>query len=353
MPEFMKNVQRLWRCGMLLGTIAAAALATGAHAQPSIDQIAGYTGADRMDKLVAAAKQEGALTLYTVTPVEDVTVITKAFEAKYGIPVTLWRGSSEDVLRRAVGELKAGRHDVDVIETNGPELEALHREKLLQPIQSPLFADIFRDAVPPHHEWIGSRLNIITAAYNTNAVSEADLPKTWEELLDPKWAGKLGVEAVAYDWLATAAGTFPSKEKGMEFFRKLSQTDHPGLYNGHPLLTNLVVSSEVPLGLTVYLYKVAQMEKDGAPIKRFMIGPAIARINGLGVARTAPHPNAAILYQDFTLTEGQKILAERQFTPTNIKIAPLPEGMQVKVINPDAALDNLGDWRGEFEKTFK
>jgi iron(III) transport system substrate-binding protein len=84
-----------------------------------------------------------------------------------------------------------------------------------------------------------------------------------------------------------------------------------------------------------------------------MIGPAIARINGLGVARTAPHPNAAILYQDFTLTEGQKILAERQFTPTNIRIAPLPEGMQVKVINQDAALDNLGDWRGEFEKTFK
>ncbi|MEZ2126728.1 MULTISPECIES: ABC transporter substrate-binding protein [unclassified Sinorhizobium] len=352
MLEFISRSWRFSRRSLFVGVVSAA-LAGGAHAQSTIDAIASYTGPDRMEKLIAAAKQEGALQLYTVTPVEDVTVITKAFEAKYGIPVQIWRGSSEDVLRRAVTELKAGRHDVDVIETNGPELEALHREHLLEPIQSPLIPDIFPGAVPEHREWIGSRLNIITAAYNPDSVSEADLPKKWEDLLDPKWAGKLGIEAVAYDWLATAAKTFPSEQEGMDFFKKLMSANHPGLYNGHPLLTNDVASSEVPLALTVYLYKVAQMERDGAPIKRLSIGPAIARINGLGVARTAPHPNAAILYQDFTLTDGQKILADRQFTPTNIKIVPLPEGMEVRVINPDDALDNLAAWRDKFEHTFK
>lgn len=341
--------------GRSVGGLALIAALIGgpAFAQSSIDELASYSGADRTDKLVAAAKAEGALTLYTATPVEDVTAITRAFTAKYGIPVTTWRGSSEDVLRRAVTEIKAGRYDADIIETNGPELEALHREKIFQPISSPLTANIFPQAVPEHKEWIGSRLNIITVAYNTSLVSDAEVPKTWDDLLDARWKGKVGLEAEAYDWLATVDDSFSSEKEGLDFFKKLATTNGISLRKGHTLLTNLTVSGEVPLALTTYLYKVDQMNKDGAPIKALALGPAVARINGLGIARTAEHPAAAILFQEFTLTDGQKILADRGFTPTNTAVVPLPEGLKIQVVNSSKMLDDLSKWRDTFEATVK
>jgi iron(III) transport system substrate-binding protein len=351
MRNSLKNLKRVAHSVALVGSVSAL-LASPVMAQ-SIGEIAAYSGADRLEKLAAAAKKEGALTLYTATPVEDVTAMTDAFTKKYGIKVTIWRGSSEDVLRRAVTEIKAGRYDADVVETNGPELEALHRENILQPIMSPVTPDIFPGAVPAHKEWIGSRLNIITAAYNTDLVATEDLPKTWNDLLDPKWKGKVGLEAEAYDWLATVNASFPSEKEGADFFAKLAKTNGISLRKGHTLLTNLTASGEVPLALTTYLYKVDQMNKDGAPIKVLQLGPSVARINGLGLAKTAKHPHAALLFQDFTLTDGQKILVGRGFTPTNVKIAPLPEDLDVKVVNGAAMLDKLAQWRDTFEKTVK
>jgi iron(III) transport system substrate-binding protein len=339
--------RRAWILG------CSAALAAGPAFAQSVAEVAAYQGSDRMDKLVAAAKREGRLTLYTATPVDDVNEVIEAFTKKYRISVTLWRGSSEDVLRRAVTEIKAGRHDVDVIETNGPELEALHRERILQAIDSPVTAEIFPPAVPSHREWVGSRLNIITGSYNTDLVAQKDVPKSWNDLLDPKWNGKIGIESEAYDWLATVVESFPSKDEGLAFFRKLAATNHPTLHKGHPQLANMTASGELPITLQVYLYRVHQMEKEGAPIKALSIGPSIGRINGLGVARTTARPNAAILYQQFTLTDAQKILASRHFTPTNTKQVPFPAGMEVKVINPSGMLDNLTVWREIFEKTFR
>lgn len=347
-PKFHEGITRRV---LALGLVVV--LAAGPALAQSVAEVAAYDGPDRMERLVAGAKKEGTLTLYTATPVDDVNQVIAAFTAKYGIPVTLWRGSSEDVLRRAVTEIKGGRHDVDVIETNGPELEALHRENILQAVDSPVFSEIFPDAVPDHREWVGSRLNVITASYNTELVSEADVPKRWDDLLDPRWGGKIGIESEAYDWLATVIQSFPSREQGLAFFRKLAETNRPPLHKGHPQLANMTASGELPITLQVYLYRVHQMEQDGAPIKALSLGPAIARINGLGVARTTAHPNAAILYQQFTLTEGQKILASRHFTPTNTKEVPFPAGMEVKVIEPTGMLDALTEWRETFETTFQ
>ncbi|MGV6874730.1 ABC transporter substrate-binding protein [Pseudochelatococcus sp. B33] len=331
----------------------AASLATGPALAQSVAQIATPSDPDRMERLVEAARQEGKLTLYTVTPIDDVNEVIAAFTATYGIPVTLWRGSSEDVLRRAVTEIKAGRHDVDVIETNGPELEALHREHILQAVDSPAVADIFPGAVPTHKEWIGSRLNIITAAYNANLVPEADVPKKWDDLLDPRWKGKIGIEAEAYDWLATGIESWPSKDEGLAFFRKLTDVNRPQLHKGHPQLANMTASGELLIALQVYLYRVHQLEKEGAPIRALSLGPALARINGLGIARTAAHPNAATLYQQFTLTGAQQILADRYFTPANTTQVPFPPGMEIKVIKPTAMLDDLSALRETFRKTFQ
>jgi iron(III) transport system substrate-binding protein len=336
--------------GAVVLALAGLALAGPALAQGrSVADVAGYEQADRMEMLAAEARKEGTLMIYTSAPIEDMQALIDPFQEKYGVKVEVWRGGSEETLQRAVAETQAGRHDVDLIETNGPELEALFREQILQPIKSPTLGQLLPAAVPAHGAWIGTRLNVITAAYNTSLIGPGDVPKTWDDLLKPDWKGKLGIEAEDYDWMATVAGSFANEDEGIAFFRKLGQTNGYSVRKGHTLLTNLVASGEVPFALTVYQYKAAQLKEKGAPVDWLAIPPAAARVNGVGLSRGAPHPNAAVLFVEFELTEGQTILAKRGFTPTNIKIQPLPEDLKVTVIDSAKMLDQSQRWRDLYQ----
>jgi iron(III) transport system substrate-binding protein len=111
-----------------------------------------------------------------------------------------------------------------------------------------------------------------------------------------------------------------------------------------------VVSGEVPLSLTTYLYKVLQLKNAGAPIDWLVLPPEVARSQGAGVARRAPHPHAAVLFMDFLLSsDGQSILGKRDFIPTNIKVKPLPPDLALKFTDPAKILDESAKW----EKLYK
>jgi iron(III) transport system substrate-binding protein len=109
------------------------------------------------------------------------------------------------------------------------------------------------------------------------------------------------------------------------------------------------VSGEVPLALTTYLYKVLQFKNDGAPIDWLVLPPEIARAQGTGLARKAPHPHAGVLFMDFLLSDAQPILAMRDFIPTNVKVKPLPAGLTLKFVDPAKILDENDKW----EKLYK
>jgi iron(III) transport system substrate-binding protein len=311
-----------------------------------------YAGSDRQQKLVEGAKKEGELTLYTSAQSDDMGALLAAFEKKYGIKASVWRASSEKVLQRAVAEARANRNTVDIVETNGPELESLHREKVLQLIKSPHHADLIAPAIRPHGEWVGTRLNVFVQAYNTNAVKKEELPKTWEDLLDPKWKGKLGIEQEDSDWLA---GMFAEigEARGTKLFKEIVAKNGMSVRKGHTLLAQLVVSGEVPLALTVYNYKAEQFKGKGAPIDWFALGTAIARPNGVGVTRRAPHPHAAVLFYDFEISEeGQKILAQRDFVPTNKKIDTPLNKLPLKFVDARVTLDEYDKWVKLYEEIF-
>jgi iron(III) transport system substrate-binding protein len=305
--------------------------------------IATYQGADRTQKLIEGAKKEGTLTIYSSATVDDMAVLTAAFEKKYGIKTQVWRASSENIIQRAATEARGNRFDVDVFETDGVAMEAIHREKLLQEVKTPFLADLMPQAILEHKEWIGDRVQIFTAAYNTRLVKKEDLPKTYEDLTNPKWKGKLGVEAADSDWFS-AVVTDMGEEKGLKLFREIVTKNGLSVRKGHTLLANLVVSGEVPLALTTYLYKVLQLKNDGAPIDYLVLPPEIARAQGTGMARKSPHPHAAVLFIDFLLSDGQEILGKRDFIPTNLKVKPLPEGMTLKFVDPAKLLDESAKW---------
>jgi iron(III) transport system substrate-binding protein len=327
---------------------AYAAAATAQDGDTRLAAIASYSGPDRTARLVAGAKKEGQVNVYTSETVDDAAALTAAFQDKYGIQLNLWRGSANDILQRAVVEARGGRFDVDTIETGGITMESLQREELLQAVTSPAFANLLPAAVRSSREWIGTRYSVFVAAYNTGQISRNDLPRSYDDLTDPKWKGKLGIEAESSDWFGTVVDAL-GEQPGLKLFRDIVAANGISVRRGHTLLANLVVSGEVPFAISTYLYKVAQLKAEGAPIDWLTIPPVAARFEGAGVARRAPHPYAAMLYLDFMLSDAQPILAGRDFLPASAKVRPrpddtLPPGTKLTFIDPATALDQNAKW---------
>ena len=344
----MRLRRRLARVLVALTMAVVAALAT-AQAPPAVTADA---VADRMQKLVDAARREGELTIYTSTPVDDMKVMTDAFERKYGVKTKVWRASSEKVLQRAIAEAHAGRFDADIYDTNGPELEALVRERMLLPISSPALSDLLPEAVFPHRAWVGARLVIFAFAYNTNLVKKSELPSSYEGFADPRWKGKLAIEADDADWFATVSGLLGERD-AERLFRAIVANNGVSLRKGHTLLANLVAAGEVPLALTVYNYKAEQLKSKGAPIDWFVLPPAIARVNGLAVSARAPHPNAAMLWFEFVLgVEGQRLLLTREFVPTNRRVETTLNRFPLRFVDSAAVLDESAKWEQRYADIF-
>ena len=340
-PGAMKRLRRA--VGALLMVAAVPAMAQSPWAT--------YEGADRMERLIAAAKKEGTLTLYTTIAEKDLPALLKPFEAKYGVKVVVWRAGTDKVLQRTLAEAAANRHEVDVVHFGAPEMEALARERVLQPVVSPAYRHLQPGSVPAHKQWAATLLSVWVQAYNTNLIKKEDLPKTYADLLDPKWKGKLGIEAKNQDWFASIVEVNGGGEKGLQYFRDLVARNGISPRTGHTLLTNMVVSGEVPMALTVYNYMPEGAKKKGAPIDWFALEPAIARSNAIGVARRAPHPNAAVLFHEYMLTEAQPLMAAIDYIPSNTQVASPLKGVRILITDPIASLDEAEKWGKLFEDT--
>ena len=319
------------------------AVASPAQPSKSAATLALYAGPDREQRLMQGARQEGNLTVYTSLTVEDITDLSTAFEKKYGIKVKFWRAGSEKVVQRIVTEARAGRFDFDIVETNGPELESLRREKLLLKAYSPYVADLIPQAIMPHQEWVGTRLNMFVQIYNTKLVKKEDFPKSYQDLLDPKWKGRLGIEAEDIDWFGTVIKDL-GEEKGLKLFRDIVATNGLSVRKGHTLLAGLVASGEVPLGLTVYNHNADKLKKKGAPVEWSVIQPAVIRANGMALSKQPAHPNAAMLFYDFMLTDGQTILAKNEYLTASRKGGSILDTLQLKFIDPATVLDENAKW---------
>lgn len=337
----------LWRQRFLAGVLLLLGQLSQSHAASS--PIVNSVAPDRAAQLEAAARAEGALTLYTSLAKNDVQPLVEPFEKKYGIKVEVWRAGSEEVLQRVLQEQRAGRFSVDAVHTFGSELEALRREQLLQPFNSPHFADLVPGTLSPDREWAGTFLAVFVQAYNTNLVEAADRPKAYADLLDPKWKGKLGYEADDVDWFISVAKSM-GEEKGLDFFRKLKAGNGLSIRKGHSLLNTLTAAGEVPMGLTAYNYLAAQAKRSGAPVDWFVIEPAVASPSGVAIMKNAQHPNAAALFADFMLGEGQGIFNSLGYVGTSKNAQGNFADVSMKVVAPADMIDDAAKWTPLFKQ---
>jgi iron(III) transport system substrate-binding protein len=309
-----------------------------------------YDGADRNEKLLEAAKKEGTLLWYTSVAEKDVAPLIEPFEKKYGIKVKTWRGSAEKGLMRTMTETEARHYDVDAIHLGATELEALHREKMLQPVYSPYFKDLIPGSVPAYHEWAATLLSVWVQAYNTNLIKKEELPKKWEDLLNPRWKGQLGIEAKNQEWYA-ALITNLGEERGLKLFREIVARNGISTRSGHSVLNNMVIAGDVPMAIAMYSYMPLAAKRKGAPIDWFSMDPTIGRANGMGIALHAPHPHAALLFLDYLLSpDAQKIMVDLDYVPTNSKVKSPLGDLPIKLVDPVVTLDQLDKWNKSFEE---
>ena len=328
-----------------LGMVAFAACAS-ASAQPADKNAAIYLyeGADRAQRLIERARAEGALVLYTSLAPSESVPLTQAFEKKYGIKVQLWRSLSDQVAQRAINEARAQRFNMDVIETNGPVVEAVARERVTAPFYSPYIADIPSWGVPGHRLWISDRVDFFVVAFNTGQVRREEIPATYEGFLDPKWKGRIGIEATDEEWLAGIVKHWGEK-RGLDFFRRLAAMK-PDVRKGHVMLSGLVAAGEVPVNLTNYASNADSMKRGKRPIDWKGVEPVIGRPQALALAANAPHPHAALLFADFVLsTEGQQLFNSMDRFPSSRKVRSTLVDFPYVMLDPVAMVDEADKWQ--------
>ena len=335
--------------GIALASILYAPAGAAISSAPSVSELALDRSPSRAQRLLEGARREGELNLYTSLTASTAAKIKADFERRYGVRVNLWRASSENILQRVTTEVRAGRSDFDVVETNGPEMEAIQRESILQRVESLHFRDLIAQATFPHREWVATRLNVFVQCYNTRLVKPAEVPAAFEDLLDPRWKGKLGIEANDADWFQ-AVVTDMGEAKGLALFRQLVAGNGLSVRKGHALLAELVNSGEIALSLTCYSFKVDQDRKAGAPVEWTSFGPLLARPNGIGVSRKPRHAHAALLFYEYMISEAQPLLALLELVPVSTKVDSTLRAKPLRFIDPRQVLLESAKWDALYEQ---
>lgn len=301
---------------------------------------------------LSEAKKEGNLIFYGTMSSPDMVRLVKAFESKYSfLKVQTYRANSERVLNKILTEARAGSYFVDAVNLDGINGWVLREKDMLQPHKSAetqAFPEAFRDPTGLMPCCLYIVTNVI--GYNTNLVPKKDAPKSFADLLDPKWRGKLGMDADESEWFSALVSVW-GKEKTVNFFRGIMK-QNTSLHRGHTLLAQLTAAGEFPVAVNVFGYRPLEMQSQGAPIEIVNADPVMSRPWGVFLAKHAPHPNAGRLFIDYALSvEGQKVMASLGRTVARPgvpqKFSRLVEGVKLVPVKSE-----LGKNREEMSKLY-
>ncbi len=283
--------------------------------------------------LVEGAKKEAKLVFYTSVETEFARSLTQAFEAKYPfIKTDIFRSSHDKIFSRLNVERQTGTYTADAISVGEFETFHLQRRGFIAPYRSPhaaAYPDGFKD---PNGYWTDLYDNLIVTAYNTTRVKRDEIPKRYEDLLHPRWKGRMVFDQNEDRWFANMLYLMGEK-KGMDLMQGLAKQEI-AIRSGRGLVTQLLGAGEYDLQIVAYWYRPHLMKKQGAPVDWIGIEPAIVALHPISVVEKSPHPNAAKLFIDFALSEdGQKLFVRRgresarpglkpEGYPTHLKLAP-------------------------------
>ncbi|MBI2539654.1 MAG: extracellular solute-binding protein [Deltaproteobacteria bacterium] len=258
---------------------------------------------------VDAAKKEGKVVVYGSVPPQAMAGLNKGFEKKYGITVEYWRGDSTKVMDRALTESRAGRPGFDVVEANRGVQLIMRKEGLFTkfiPVPSEKFPAQFKEKDGLITPW---RVLPISILYNTELVKTAELPRTLDDLLAPKWKNKISMPDPSRHTTTAQFLWNLEKFKGdkwLEYVKALAK-QQPHLVESLAPVANVIIKGEAHVGIT-YVKYVKQYK---GPLHYVLMDKYLTDPNYMSLSGKAANANAGRLYIDYaTSAEGQKAISQ-------------------------------------------
>jgi iron(III) transport system substrate-binding protein len=200
--------------------------------------------------------------------------------------------------------------------------------------------------------WTDLYDNLIVTAYNTARVKRDELPKRYEDLLHPRWKGRMVLDENEDRWFANMLYLMGEKP-GMDFMRALAK-QNIAIRGGRSMVTQLLGAGEYDLQIVAYWYRPHLMKKQGAPVDWIGLDPAIVATHPISILDRAPHPSAAKLFIDFALSEeGQKIFVQRGRESARVGLKPDGYPSQLKVFPSRMQLaEKLAEYTRRYQSLF-
>jgi len=291
--------------------------------------------------LIDAAKREGRVTWYTTLLVDDASgPLAAAFEKKYGIDVDFVRRDGTIQLRTIREEAKLGTMKVDVFDGTTTAAFVM-KDGLAEAYKADSAVDIPAEYKDPNGYWTAQVLYFQTLGYNADLVPASEVPKSYRDLLDPKWKGKMAWTAEeqltgGLGFIVNVLATMGERE-GMEFLAALSKQE---------------------LGITVDNHHTVIANAKGGNVKWFYFEPVLGLSNNIGLIKGGPHPNAGKLLIDYILSpEGQTVLKDGHHIPSSSKVEPavrdLKGGFRVNYISPAQGVAQTEKAQAIFRQLFQ
>ena len=348
--------------GLLAG--CAAGGTSRAPANASVADIATLRGPDRQAILEAGAKQEGQLLWYTSLIVNQVVrPLADDFTRRYPyVKVDHYRADSDALAERILSEYQAQRYDVDITDGSLGAV-TLKAAGLLARFDSPPVAVYAPETRDPEGYWCASNVYFMTEGINTRLVARDAAPRTYEDLLDPKWKGQMA-------WATSPAAGGPmfigsilgimGPDKGMVYLEQLSKQGIRNLNVSTRAVVDQMIAGEFPISLYIFNHHTVISANQGAPSDWIPLEPVPATLNAFGLARNAPHPHASMLFLDYVFSEdGQRIIQEAEYLPAHPRVPaktptlkPEQGHFRVHVLSPEDVLKTNSEWVDIYRRLF-
>jgi iron(III) transport system substrate-binding protein len=267
----------------------------------------------RAATLDEAARAEGEVVLYSSLNNEQIVTLVDAFKKKYpGIKPSFYRASTE---------AKAGRYAVDVLTSAGFQVQLMKDSGLTQrfvPPEATAYDDGFKD---PDGHWVNVHSLLNSMAYNTHLVKPNEAPKKYEDLLAPRWKGRIGVNLLDPEWYVNLQRRW-GRDKARNFLKALA-AQQPAVRDGHNITAQLLAAGEFDVVSNTYAHIAARIKGQGGPVQYVFDEPVITYVHPVALAKNAPHPTAGKLLISFILSvEGQRMLRDQGRIPSHRDIDP-------------------------------
>jgi iron(III) transport system substrate-binding protein len=341
----LANASRLALTGLALIISLSPAVAQAPQSRPWLDPA-----------LLAAARAEGTLTVYSSTNEQEGLPLFKIFEEATGIKVQYVRGSDSVLTSRMTIEFRANQKSYDIV-----HMTTINKlpPQLLEAYEPAEAKNILPEARDPGKRWYGVYANYNSPAYNSQKVKASDLPTSYEEFAKHKeWAGRVAIDGTDNEWLKAMFEHY-GEQKGTQVIKDMVATLKPVVTDGHLAMARATGAGEYAISLNNYVNLSSNVKLAGSPIEIFALDPVALFFGQVAISAKAPSPNAAKLAANFMLSqECQQFLARFGRLPTRSDVKDNPPGTvellrKKKVITTLLTPEEERGWQRRFAELFK